>query len=181
MSKKTTKKQSSSRRIGGRPSKFDQVDQTQVEKLARAGWTDGQMADFFGVTERTWNNWKGNHRGFFQSLKDWKAEADHKVERSLYERATGYSHPEERVFQHNGKIIRAETVRRYPPDSTAMIFWLKNRIKDEWRDKQVFEHYGLKDATDEELKAALRQKLKSLQAQGIDVQALLNTPVMTGS
>lgn len=53
------------------------------------------MSDFFGVTEQTWNNWKTSHPDFFESIRDWKREADEKVERSLFERAKGYTHPEE--------------------------------------------------------------------------------------
>jgi hypothetical protein len=134
--KKVAKKKVAKKTKTGRPSKFDTVDQVKAEKLARAGWDDKQLADFFGVTEKTWNNWKLAHPAFFQALKDWKDEADQKVERSLYERAVGYTHREEKIFQFQGEIIRAETFKHYPPDPTSMIFWLKNRKKDEWRDKQ---------------------------------------------
>lgn len=148
MAKKASKKKAARKKVAkkaakkkaGRPSKFGTVDKSQVEKLARAGWTDSQMAEFFGVAESTWHKWKLDEPAFSESLKDWKAEADHKVERSLFERATGYQHPEEKIFQHNGEIIRAETVKQYPPDTTAGIFWLKNRKPDEWRDKQDHEH-----------------------------------------
>lgn len=139
MTKKTAKKKTAKKKTGnkgGRPSKFGSVDKAQVERLARAGWTDAQMAEFFGVDERTWHRWKDADPEFCQSLKDWKVEADHRVERSLFERATGYSCPEEKVFNHNGEILRAETVKHYPPDTTAAIFWLKNRLREQWRDRQ---------------------------------------------
>lgn len=95
------------------------------------------MAKIVGVTEQTFNNWKKSYPSFFESLKDWKAEADKKVERSLYERACGYFHPEEKIFTYEGGVIRADTIRHYPPDPTSMIFWLKNRQPDKWRDKQI--------------------------------------------
>lgn len=130
-----------------RPSKYDKIDKGQIEKLAKAGWTDAQMSDFFGVTEQTWNNWKKKHKSFFESLKDWKAEADHKVERSLYERATGYSHPHDDIRTVSigdgmSEITITPTVKHHPPDTTAAIFWLKNRKPDQWRDKQEHEHGG---------------------------------------
>ncbi len=119
-----------------RPSPFDNLDHDQVKKLALAGWTDAQMADFFGVTEQTWNNWKKAHPKFFESLKEWKVEADHKVERSLYERAVGYEHPEVKLFKtSDDEIISEDVVKHYAPDTTAAIFWLKNRKPAEWRDK----------------------------------------------
>ena len=121
----------------GRPSKFDGVDLVKVRKLAVAGWTDAQMADFFGVTEQTWNNWKTAHPEFFESIKDWRLEADNRVERSLYERATGYTCPETKTASHEGKITDQVTVEKhYPPETTAAIFWLKNRQPDKWRDKK---------------------------------------------
>jgi hypothetical protein len=121
---------------GGRPSKFDGVDLEQVKKLATKGWTDKEMSAFFEVNEATWHRWKDKHPEFCESLKDWKKEADERVERSLYERALGYVHTEEKVFNNNGEILTHETNKHYPPDSTSMIFWLKNRKPNDWRDKK---------------------------------------------
>ena len=100
------------------------------------------MADFFDVTEQTWNNWKKQHEAFFESLKDWKAEADHKVERGLYERATGYEHPDVHISNYQGEITITDIVKHYPPDTTACIFWLKNRAPNEWRDRKEHEITG---------------------------------------
>ena len=68
-------------------------------------------------------------------LKSGKEVADNRVERSLYNRAVGYTFDSEKVFQHQGEIVRAKTVEHVPPDTTAGIFWLKNRKPAEWRDK----------------------------------------------
>lgn len=172
--KKVTKKRATKKKAAmGRPSKFGTINRDQIRILAEKGFTDKEMAQFFGVTEQTWNNWKKAHPDFFEALKDWKLPADGKVERSLYERATGYSHPEEKIFQHNGEIVRTETIKHYPPDPTSMIFWLKNRQPENWRDKQEIEHTGLSDASDKEIRAALEAKLKALEAQGVDVGRLL--------
>lgn len=121
---------------GGRPSKFNGIDLDQVKILVKAGMTDEQMAKFFGVNTDTWYEWKKVHPAFSEALKDWKAEADGKVEASLYERARGYSHPEEKIFCNNGEIVRTTTTKHYPPDPTSMIFWLKNRQPEKWRDRQ---------------------------------------------
>lgn len=124
---------------GGRPSKFDSLDLTKVKLLASRGWTDAEMAEFFGVNPDTWYEWKKKHPEFSDTLKDWKFEADHKVERSLYERATGYNHPDTKFFMFEGTVITEPTTKHYPPDTTAAIFWLKNRQPDKWRDKTVTE------------------------------------------
>lgn len=126
--------------VGGRPSKYDTLDMAKVAMLAKRGWTDAEMAEFFGVAEATWYNWKDAHPEFLEALKDWKEEADARVERSLYERATGYSHPEDKIFQHNGEPVVVPTVKHYPPDTTAAIFWLKNRKREQWRDRHDIDH-----------------------------------------
>jgi transcriptional regulator with XRE-family HTH domain len=126
-----------------RPSKFDRIDLEQVERLALRGWTDAEMAAFCGVTEQTWNNWKKQHPEFFESLKNWKAKADERVERSLFERAVGYEHPDTKFVTYEGVITEERTyTKHYPPDTTAAIFWLKNRKPDVWRDKQRMEVTG---------------------------------------
>jgi hypothetical protein len=43
---------------------------------------------------------------------------------------------------NGGRWEYAEYVRHYPPDPTSMIFWLKNRQPQDWRDKQEHEHTG---------------------------------------
>lgn len=104
--------------------------------MATVGGIDREIAECFGVTERTLNRWKLEHPEFGQALKTGKAPADARVEHSLYRRATGYSYDAEKVFQYEGKPVRVPLVEHVPPDTTACIFWLKNRRSDEWRDKQ---------------------------------------------
>jgi hypothetical protein len=127
---------------GGRPTKFSKEVQDLTAMFSRKGFTDEEMAKALRVTRQTFDNWKKKFPKFFASLKDWKHEADSKVERSLYERAFGYTHPETKVFCNNGEIITEKVVRHYPPDPTSMIFWLKNRQPDKWRDKTNIEHSG---------------------------------------
>jgi hypothetical protein len=120
---------------GGRPSKFKHLDLSKVKKVASKGWTNEEMADFFEVALSTWHKWRVDFVEFSDALKEWKAEADSRVERSLYERALGYSHPEEKIFNNNGEALRVSTTKHYAPDPTSMIFWLKNRQPEQWRDK----------------------------------------------
>lgn len=107
---------------------------------AGLGLTDKQLAMLFGVSEGTIQNWKRKHPEFLDALNEGKSIADSKVVASLYERATGYSHPEEKIFQFDGEVIRADTIKHYPPDTAAAIIWLKNRRPGEWRDR--VEHTG---------------------------------------
>ena len=129
----------------GRPSKYDLINLEQVKKLALRGWTDLQMSEFFEVDESTWTRWKEKHEDFRTALKDWKVEADSIVERCLFERATGYSHPEDKIFKPAGEDPTiVPTIKHYPPDTVAGIFWLKNRQPEIWREKQdlTLDHSG---------------------------------------
>lgn len=119
---------------GGRPSKKNTIDLIQLTKLAARGFTDKELADFFNVSEPTLNKYKKD-KEFLKSLKEGKDIYDNKVVRALYERAMGYEHPEEKIFCDKGEIVRAQTIKKYPPDPTSMIFWLKNRDKANWRDR----------------------------------------------
>lgn len=132
-----------SKKRGGRPTRYRKEFAEQAEKLCRLGATDVELADFFGIDERTLNRWKQNHREFCQSLKEGKSQADAEVASKLFKRATGYSHSDTKFATHEGKITDArEYTKHYPPDTIACIFWLKNRRPDLWRDKIGHEHTG---------------------------------------
>lgn len=126
----------------GRPTAYKPECAEQAEKLCKLGATDVELADFFKVSINTIANWQRQHPEFLGALKAGKEEADNRVERSLFHRANGYTFESEKVFQFQGEIVRAETREHVPPDTTACIFWLKNRRPDLWRDKQDHEHSG---------------------------------------
>lgn len=127
---------------GGRPSKIKSIDMSLVKSYSARGYTDAELAKIFNVTEQTINNWKKDYPEFFESLKSGKMLADCKVEASLYQRACGYSHPEVHITTYEGKVTLTPIIKHYPPESTAMIFWLKNRKPGEWREKQEIELSG---------------------------------------
>lgn len=125
-----------------RPSSYKPEFAEQARKLCLLGATDAELADFFGVSEQTLNNWKTAHPAFLESLKMGKAQADADVADRLYQRAMGYSHLAEKILVVAGTVQREQYTEHYPPDTTAAIFWLKNRKKAAWRDKQDVEHSG---------------------------------------
>jgi hypothetical protein len=127
----------------GRPTKYDAKYDEQGYKLCLLGATDAEIADFFEVDEATINRWKLEHPKFCESLKKGKSAADATVAQKLYHRATGYEHDEIITASFQGMITDSKTVtKHYPPDTTAAIFWLKNRQKNKWRDQQDVEHSG---------------------------------------
>lgn len=128
--------------MAGRPTKYKPEYAKEAEKLCALGATDAQLADFFEVAISTITLWKVTHPEFSASVKVPKAAADESVQESLYRRAMGYEHDEVDIRVVNGEIIQTPIRKYYPPDSTAMIFWLKNRKPTEWREKQEVEHSG---------------------------------------
>lgn len=108
-----------------------------IEGWARDGLTNEQIAQNIGITPRTLYNWSKKHILIFQSLKRGKDVVDRQVENALFNKAIGYEYTEEHVTP-DGRIV---TLTKYmKPDTTAQIFWLKNRKSQQWRDKQNIEH-----------------------------------------
>ena len=126
----------------GRPTKYQPEFAGQAEKLCMLGATDEELADFFEVVESTINLWKREHPEFSESVKKGKILADAQVAEKLFQRATGYSHPDTHISNYQGAITVTPVMKHYPPDTTAAIFWLKNRQRNKWRDKQEIEHTG---------------------------------------
>lgn len=127
---------------GGRPTGYKPQYAIQAEKLCKLAATDIEIADFFEVDVRTIYRWKEAHEEFCHALKTGKDLADERVERSLFSRATGYEHDEVDIRVVNGEIVKTPIRKYYPPDTTAGIFWLKNRRKDQWREMKAVEVTG---------------------------------------
>jgi len=127
---------------GGRPTKYVKEHVKVAKALAKLGATDLEVAQALGVAVSTISLWKVQHPEFSEALTVTKEIADLNVVQSLYKRATGYSITEVDIRVIEGQIVKTEITKHYPPDPTAMIFWLKNRDKANWRDKHEVEHSG---------------------------------------
>jgi hypothetical protein len=165
--------------VVGRPTAFTDEMVEQARFLCHRGATDTDLAEFFGVTERTINRWKVAHPEFSSAMVRGKEAADDRVVDRLYHKAMGIEYEEavpiklKDVLYENGKRVsekeRIEVVmvkKVIPPDTTAMIFWLKNRRKDEWRDVHQLEHGRPGDfdqMSTEELKEYIRGEVLELK------------------
>jgi len=134
--------------LGGRPSAYREEFVEQAEKLCNLGATDEEMADFFGISVRTLYRWKIEQPTFCQSIKNAKEVADERVERSLYQMATGFIFKQQEAIkvkdeQYKEHVEVVDVDRFNPPEAPAAIFWLKNRRKEQWRDKQEHELTGI--------------------------------------
>lgn len=106
---------------GGRPSKYDAIVTREKLQLIKywviKGCTEQEIADKLEIHIDTLIEWKKVRKEFSEALKAERGSADDMVEGSLFKKALS-------------------------GDTTACIFWLKNRRVKEWRDKQDIEHSG---------------------------------------
>ena len=103
-----------------------------LEGWARDGLTDEQIAKNIGINRTTLYDWKKKETNIADALKKGKEVIDFEVENALLKRALGYEYEEETY--ENG-ILTKKVKKQVAPDTTAQIFWLKNRKKEQWREK----------------------------------------------
>ncbi len=130
------------------PSKYRSEFDERAAQLCYLGATDKILAAVFSVSEDTIRVWKKKHPSFQQAVLSRKVSADGKVAKSLYERATGYTVETQQGVKYKdkdgGEHVKVVNVTKHiEPHVTAMIFWLKNRQPELWRDVQQVEHSGL--------------------------------------
>jgi hypothetical protein len=143
-----------------------------IEAWARDGLTDEDIAKNLNISHESFYKYKREHTEFSDTLKRGKDEVDITVENALYKRAMGYSYNEitqEAVTDPvTGKDILAVTkvvTKEVAPDTTAQIFWLKNRKPVQWRDKQEIDHRmpdGLEVLKDDELHAGIAKTIAAI-------------------
>jgi len=132
----TAKKKPEDLQKRGRKTDFKEEYIEKVYHMSLLGLTDIQMSGILGVSEQTFNVWKKRYPEFLESLKSGKSDADAKVAKSLFGRAIGYDYSEVSVEKKGRKILKTTTTKkRMAPDTTAAIFWLKNRQPELWRDR----------------------------------------------
>lgn len=112
---------------------------TLLEGWARDGLTDEQIAHNMGINPATLYRWKNDYDKICKSLKKGKEVVDIQVENALLKRALGYEFQEQRIEKSDKETKIIQTIKHIPPDTTAQIFWLKNRRPDKWRDKPPIE------------------------------------------
>ena len=139
----------------------------KIEGWARDGLTDKQIAEKMGVCRDTLIEWKKEYSDISDTLKKGKEVVDRMVENALLKRALGYSYKETTreliVNKDTGeeeikitKIVEKKVV----PDTTAQIFWLKNRKPNEWRDKRSYEELDQSSSVDDGFMDALKATAK---------------------
>lgn len=118
----------------------------KLEAWARDGLIDEQIAENIGINPATLYDWKKKYPEISEALKRGKEVVDIEVENALLKRALGYEYTETKTEEYmvEGVPVKrvTKTVKEVIPDTTAQIFWLKNRRPMQWRDKHDMELSG---------------------------------------
>ena len=119
----------------------------KVEGWARDGLINEEIAHNMGITSETLRVWNNKYPAISVALKKGKEVIDRQVENALLKRALGFEYEETKIIiekDDQGKDRkRQEKIIKYAlPDTTAQIFWLKNRKPYEWRDRKNIDYEG---------------------------------------
>ena len=126
----------------------------KIEGWARDGLTDEQIANSMGVNKATLYRWKEKYCDICNALKRGKEVVDRQVENALLKRALGYTYEE---ITYEGGVETKRVVKEVAPDTTAQIFWLKNRKREAWADRQNIELSQPIDDSIKEMEAYFEQ------------------------
>ena len=117
----------------GRPTPYKPEYCQDAIMLCKQGATNFELAEYFGVNRSTLYQWSVRHPDFAEACKLGKEVADDRVERSLYERAVGFTYKAQRPFLgKDGTPVVVEHDVYVPPDVKACLVWLQNRRTEVW-------------------------------------------------
>lgn len=107
-----------------------------LEGWARQGLTNEQIANNIGIGRTTLYEWSQKEPNIANAIKKGKEVVDFEVENALLKRALGYTLTiTEQKVDKFGDVHNLKKDVHIPGDTTAQIFWLKNRMTKQWRDK----------------------------------------------
>jgi hypothetical protein len=120
----------------GRASTYVPTYAKVARQMSWLGQSNTSIGKALGVDESTVRAWADTFPAFGKALAEGRESADYRTVRSLYERANGYKHKAVKIFKGaEDELIYAPYVEHFAPDTSAAIFWLKNRRPEQWKDK----------------------------------------------
>jgi transposase-like protein len=153
----------------GRPTQYDpELMPNQARFMCQRGAIMSELAQMFKVSTQTIYNWRNQYPEFDAAVQVGVDAFNARVERALAERAIGFFVTiKEEVCDEQGKVIQPEQRQYYPPDPTSIIFFLKNRLGDRYKNVHKVEN-ELHLKTSEECRIQIRKDILELRAQGYD-------------
>lgn len=139
-----------------------------ARQMCKLGATDIEVAKGLGISLSCLWKWQSQNDDFFQAFLEGKDACDDRVERALYHRAVGYSHPTVKIMNYQGSPVVVPYIEHLPPDVAAASRWLKSRRKEQWGETQSLQIQGDEMFTDIWNAIATGQVLPMLK--GVDYQ-----------
>lgn len=127
-----------------RPTYYKDLDLEKIKMLVTRGFTQAEIAFILGISGGLIKRMAAKNPEFRELLDEWREVANGRVERSLYENAIGYVHPETKVFYDSktGQIVEHKIEKYYPPNVTAGKLWLMNKKPHKWKERIGHEMIG---------------------------------------
>ena len=151
---------------------------SKVRKWSRDGLIDREIAERIGIAEGTLYDWMNRFPEFSEAIKEEKAAINAEAEDLLIKTLRGYEYEEVKTIiekdEEGNQKTKVERSKRFmPPNVTSLIFFLKNRMPDEWRDRH--EHRGsvnvnhtYEEMTEEDLKEMAKAYADLLKEEAAD-------------
>lgn len=121
----------------------------RVMNWAASGLTLAEIAANMGIHRATLDAWMKSYPDIHDAIKNGRALSCTAIENALFRRAAGACVTEETVDEfrgvmkdgqpYNGTVVRRTVTKQIPPDTTAMIFYLKNHMPEKYSDRQTTE------------------------------------------
>jgi hypothetical protein len=153
----------------GAPTKYNAELMPQVAKfMCQRGATMAELAQAFNIANCTLYDWINRYPELHEAIQIGVDVFNPRVERALAERAIGYFVTlREGYYDEKGRVVPAKR-QYYPPDPTSMIFFLKNRMRDKYKDVHQIDGEMRVLKTSEDLRIQIHKDILELQAQGYD-------------
>ena len=142
-----------------------------AEGFARQGLNDEQIAEKLGISIASYYNYQKEHLEFLEAIKRGKAPVDFEMENLLLKTARGFDYEEtatevkkesinlfdkrrKKILDETGQPVVAgekttqkvrKTTRMVVPSLGAIIFWLCNRMRHQWKQTSRIEIDSLPD------------------------------------
>lgn len=127
---------------GGRPTSYRHEYAKIAGIMLRRGATISELADAFGVSNRCIHFWQSQHEEFFQQFLQLSEGSIARAERSLADRAAGYTFDAVKVFNNKGVPVIVQVREHVPPDISAIKYLLTAKRPKEWQVKDTVEVTG---------------------------------------
>lgn len=179
MVEKITKKPKG--KFTGGITKYKECYNDRAYKLAKIGATNALIAKKLKVNISTLFNWTKTHPGLKDSIICGRTEFESEVERALMKRAVGFTFNETKTIYNKDDdvITKHVTSKYYPPETSAAVFWLKNKFPDRWKER-VESTVGLNDVTrsflEQVINLSLPTKINSVVIESPQKQKTLDAP-----